>query len=145
MLLQSAYSAAELVSRVNHPAVGLIFDTGHVSAMDGDVLKAQRELEHVVCAYQLADMPDRVEPGSGGLDFVPLLTRLISRGHHGLIELEPGWSDDLAAPEIRWIKQLREIDANVARPALVSEVDTSAVHGSRFDKRGDGQEVERKS
>src|SRR3546814_8012082 len=64
MLLQSAYSAAELVSRVNHPAVGLIFDTGHVSAMDGDVLKAQRELEHVVCAYQLADMPDRVEPGS---------------------------------------------------------------------------------
>src|SRR3546814_9844459 len=29
MLLQSAYSAAELVSRVNHPADGLIFDTGH--------------------------------------------------------------------------------------------------------------------
>src|SRR3546814_12306503 len=63
MLLQSAYSAAELVSRVNHPAVGLIFDTGHVSAMDGDVLKAQRELEHVVCAYQLADMPDRDRKG----------------------------------------------------------------------------------
>src|SRR3546814_20779431 len=80
MLLQSAYSAAELVSRVNHPAVGLIFDTGHVSAMDGDVLKAQRELEHVVCAYQLADMPDRVEPGSGGLAFVPLPTSLDGKG-----------------------------------------------------------------
>src|SRR3546814_19249054 len=121
MLLQSAYSAAELVSRVNHPAVGLIFDTGHVSAMDGDVLKAQRELEHVVCAYQLADMPDRVEPGSGGLDFVPLLTRLISRGHHGLVELEHGWSEAAAATETSGIERLSETDGKATSTAFGSE------------------------
>src|SRR3546814_2119335 len=92
--------------------------------MDGDVLKAQRELEHVVCAYQLADMPDRVEPGSGGLDFVPLLTRLISRGHQGLVELEHGWSDDAAATEISGIERLREIDAKAAAQAFASEAET---------------------
>src|SRR3546814_21176828 len=91
MLLQSAYSAAELVSRINHPAVGLIFDTGHVSAMDGDVLTAQRELEHVVCAYQLADMPASVEPGRGGLAFVPLLTRLIRRGPQVVVGPRNRW------------------------------------------------------
>src|SRR3546814_20056202 len=93
MLLQSAYSAAELVSRVNHPPVGLIFDTGHVSAMDGDVLKAQRELEHVVCAYQPAEMPDRVEPVSGGRDFSPVISRLTSTDHNGLVALEHGRSE----------------------------------------------------
>src|SRR3546814_17782509 len=48
MLLQSASSAADLVSRVHHPAVGLLFHTGHVSALDGDVHQAQGELEHGV-------------------------------------------------------------------------------------------------
>src|SRR3546814_12028213 len=50
MLLQSAYSAADLVRRVNHPAVGLIFTTGHVADLDGDVSKAQREGEPLVVA-----------------------------------------------------------------------------------------------
>ena len=126
MLLQSAYSTAELVSRVNHPAVGLIFDTGHVSAMDGDVLKAQQELEDVVCAYQLADMPGRVEPGSGGLDFVPLLARLMGQGHRGLVELEHGWSDDAAATEINGIERLRAIDTRAAEQAFASHTGSRA-------------------
>ena len=117
MLLQSAYSTAELVSQVDHPAVGLIFDTGHVAAMDGDVLKAQQDLEGVVCAYQLADMPGRTEPGSGGLDFVPLLARLISQGHDGLVELEHGWSDDAASTEIAGIEHLRAIDSDARMQA----------------------------
>ena len=126
LLLQSAYSTAELISRVDHPAVGLIFDTGHVSAMDGDVLKAQRELEDVVCAYQLADMPGRVEPGSGSLDFVPLLARLMSQGHRGLVELEHGWSDDAAATEINGIERLRAIDARAAEQAFASHTGVRA-------------------
>lgn len=126
MLLQSAYSAAELISRVDHPAVGLIFDTGHISDMDGDVLKAQQELEDLVCAYQLADMPGRTEPGSGSLDFVPLLARLIGQGHRGLVELEHGWSDDAAATELDGIERLRAIDARAAEQALASGAEARA-------------------
>src|SRR3546814_11213305 len=100
--------------------------------MDGDVLKAQRELEHVVCAYQLADMPDRVEPGSGGLDFVPLLPRLISRGHQGLVELEHGWSDDAAATEISGNERLREIAAKADDTSFASVGETRAGQGHTY-------------
>ena len=121
MLLQSAYSTAELVGQVNHPAVGLLFDTGHVAAMDGDVLKAQQELEDVICAYQLADMPGRTEPGSGNLDFVPLLARLIKQGHRGLVELEHGWSNDAPITEVTGIERLHAIDAEASEQAIASE------------------------
>lgn len=126
MLLQSAYDTAELIRQVNHTAVGLIFDTGHVAGMDGDVLKAQAELEDVVCAYQLADMPGRTEPGSGDIDFVTLLARLIAQNHRGLVELEHGWSDDDAATEIAGIETLRAIDAEAMRRFVSAD---TGVHG----------------
>lgn len=111
MLLQSTYAAAELIERVDRPSIRLIFDTGHVAAMDGSVLDAQRAVERLVCVYQLADMPGRTEPGTGNLDFPTFLARLIGRGYRGLVELEHGWSGNTAEAEAAGIRLLERIDS----------------------------------
>ena len=117
MLLQSAYTTAELIDKVGHPAVRLIFDTGHITAMDGSILEAQAALERLVCVYQLADMPDRKEPGHGELDFPTFLSRLIRIGYRGLVELEHDWSSDTAETESAGILLLERIDAEAVRLA----------------------------
>lgn len=115
MLLQSAYTTGEIIDKVDHPSVGLIFDTGHVSAMDGSVLDAHAALERMVCVYQLADMPGRTEPGSGDLDFPVFLSRLIGAGYRGLVELEHGWSEETAEGEAAGIRLLQRVDAEAVR------------------------------
>jgi hydroxypyruvate isomerase len=117
MLLKSTYAAAELIEKVDHPAVRLIFDTGHVFSMDGSILDVQASVEHLVCVYQLADMPDRNEPGKGILQFPELLARLISKGYNGLVELEYKPSADSPETEAAAILLLAEIDSEANRLA----------------------------
>ena len=113
MFFESTLEGADLLRRVNHPAVRLIFDTGHVATMDGDVLAVEEKVSDLVCLYQLADSPGRVEPGAGTIDFVALLSRIDAAGYDGLIELEHGWAQDGEEGERAGLDRLRSIDARV--------------------------------
>ncbi|TAL03082.1 MAG: hypothetical protein EPO08_05300 [Rhodospirillaceae bacterium] len=117
MLFQSAYDAADIIRQVNHPSVRLIFDTGHITQMDGSVIQALEDFEDIACVYQLADMPNRVEPGRGSLDFPVILSHLIKSGYSGLVELEHGWSEEGAATEAKGIALLARIEADAAKLA----------------------------
>ena len=117
MLFQTAGAAADVLREVAHPAAWLIFDTAHIARMEGDILAAQTRLADLVCLYQLADTPDRTEPGSGTIDFVALLTRLMQEGYTGLVELEHGWSAEGADVERDGLAALRDIDARAAQAA----------------------------
>jgi hydroxypyruvate isomerase len=111
MLLTNTAQAVELFDRLNHPAVKLIFDTGHVYDMDGDVLGAYHQAKHHIGLLQLADMPGRVEPGAGLVDIVSLLSSARRDGlADGLIDLEHGWSERTVEAEQRSLEMLRRID-----------------------------------
>lgn len=125
MLFQSTYDAADLIAEVDHRGARLIFDTGHVADMDGDVLTAQARLKEVTCLYQLADAPGRTEPGSGTIDFETLLKRLHVEGYQGLVELEHGWSGSGKDIEARGIAMLRDIDAKAMAAADALKSDAS--------------------
>jgi hydroxypyruvate isomerase len=114
LLLKTTQQVVALLERVGHPAVRLVFDTGHVQMMDGDVLAAYAEARDHICAMQLADMPGRVEPGAGKIDFSALLSEARRDGNAGgLIELEHGWTERSAAAERAGIEALRRIDASI--------------------------------
>jgi hydroxypyruvate isomerase len=114
MLLTTTAQAVDLIERTAHPAVKLIFDTGHAQVMDGDVLAAYRLARKHIGLIQLADMPERVEPGAGTIDFSALLSEAKRDGlAGGLIELEHGWSEASAATEQAGIEALRKIDAGL--------------------------------
>lgn len=110
MLFRTFAECAEFVSALNHPSVKLIFDTGHVTQMGEPVLSTYIEAFDEICTLQLADMPGRVEPGAGTIDFVPLLEHAIRRKFDGLVELEHDWAEPGEASELRGLAMLREID-----------------------------------
>ena len=77
----------ELVEKVDHPAVGIQFDTYHVGKMGGDILsEADRSRDHIR-HVQVADVPGRHEPGTGSLP-LPEFFELLGTFYDGVIGLE---------------------------------------------------------
>jgi hydroxypyruvate isomerase len=116
-LLQSFADAVDLIVEVGHPAVKLIFDTGHLIDMGDPVLATFIEAYEHISTIQLADMPGRVEPGSRQIDFTSLLAHAIRRDFRGLVDLEHDWIVPGEVSERRGLDRLKEIDDAARRVA----------------------------
>lgn len=92
MLLNHILDADRVVRDTGLASVRLIFDFGHVQAMDGDLLHHLDAVWDQVELIQVADSPDRVEPGAGEINIGRLLDRLVERGFTGPCELEHSWT-----------------------------------------------------
>ena len=110
MLLHHIGDAYAVVKAVRSPSVRLIFDTGHVQAMDGDLLAHLDATWDAIALVQIADNPGRVEMGAGELNFDNIFRVLHAKGYRGLIELEHQWSRPGRETEQRGIDNLRRID-----------------------------------
>lgn len=109
LLLRQLEDSLRIIESVGHPALGLVFDTHHVTAMDGDLMQAWSRARDHVAVVQLADHPERNEPGSGHVNFPAFLAGLHRENWQGLIELEftpqnPGKQGEQSA-----IDRLRQI------------------------------------
>jgi hydroxypyruvate isomerase len=111
MLLHHIADACAVVDAVDSPAVRLIFDTAHVQAMDGDVVRQLETAWHRIAVVQLADTPGRIELGSGEIDFAAVVGALKRRRFRGLVELEFGWSAPGREAEQAFVERLRRLDA----------------------------------
>ncbi|MDT2006555.1 sugar phosphate isomerase/epimerase [Rhodococcus opacus] len=113
MLLRNMAAAVEAVQLADSAGIGIIFDTGHVSVTDGDLLRAYDTAREHISAVQVVDMPGRVEPGAGNLPIVDLIATAISHGYTGLIDLEHYWLDSSLTGEQTGLERLRAFDALV--------------------------------
>ena len=110
MLLNNIDDAYAVVAAVDSPAVQLVFDIGHVAPMDGEVIANLKACWDRVAIIQAADMPGRLELGSGELNWVNILRTIKALGYTGLIELEHEVSQPGIAGEERILSNLRAID-----------------------------------
>lgn len=109
LLLTGAAQAARVVRAVAHPAVRLIFDTGHLLAEGEDPLQVLERDHDILGPVQIAGQPGRCEPGQGDTPLAPVLEALVRQGHGGLVELEHLWREDSAAAEragLAWLDAL---------------------------------------
>ncbi|MDV6280097.1 sugar phosphate isomerase/epimerase family protein [Rhodococcus jostii] len=113
MLLRNLTEAVEVVSAADDPGVGIIFDTGHASITDGDLLAALSTAADHLSILQIADMPGRVEPGAGELQLVEVLASALVAGYTGLIDLEHYWADASRDGEQAGLERIRRFDALV--------------------------------
>lgn len=113
LLLHHIGDALDMVKAVDSPAVRLIFDTGHVQAMDGDLLAHLDACWDTTAIVQIADNPGRLEPGAGEINFATILGHLHRRGFAGLVELEHHWSAPGREVEQRGIEYLRRVDSDL--------------------------------
>jgi hydroxypyruvate isomerase len=120
MLLHNTADAVRLIIQAGHPNVGLIYDTGHVSAMDGEILQPFIDFYEYVVLIQFADEPGRVEPGAGKLDIVPVAVEAIRCGYQGLVDLEHEWLTPTGEGEQAGLGRIRRFDTTIrehlARP-----------------------------
>lgn len=115
MLINDFFDAYAVVKAVNHPAVRLMFDVFHVQAMNGNLLRNLDLTYDVVAMVQIADSPNRSEPGSGEINFVNVLKHLQNKGYTGLVELEHGISESGKAGEDAALVRLRDINSQLHR------------------------------
>jgi hydroxypyruvate isomerase len=109
-LLHHLADAADVVRAVDNPSVRLIFDTGHVAAMDGDPNAALDSVWDVVEIVQIADFPGHVEIGGGGVPLENFILSVMRRGYGGLLELEHRWSAEGPAVETDYLRRLASLD-----------------------------------
>lgn len=68
--------------------VGLQLDVYHLQRTQGELLPTIRACADITGHIQIADAPDRTEPGSGEINFVTVLAAIAATGYHGLVACE---------------------------------------------------------
>lgn len=107
LLLDRLENALDMVRAVAMPSVRLLFDTGHVAMMGHDVPSALATCLSDTGLIQFADVPDRVDPGLGRLDWVAILRQVADQHYQGSIELEFEPVDPTAEGEGAMLERLK--------------------------------------
>ena len=88
LMLERIEQALEILALADHPHVGIAMDVGHVAMHGADPAAAIRLADRAIAQVQVADVPGRVEPGAGTMDWMSILSALTDIGYDGFLELE---------------------------------------------------------
>jgi len=88
MYLVSTTLGLDLVEAVNSPNLRLLYDVWHSAVMGEDMAQVLAGRIHLVAHVQVADMPDRNEPGTGSLDWAQVMQTLRDLDYQGAIGME---------------------------------------------------------
>lgn len=87
-LLSSMHQGIELLEHVNHPNLKLQLDVFHEQRMSGNLTSTiQHHIDHIG-HIQIADSPDRHQPGTGEINYPYVLRAIDDAGYDGWVSLE---------------------------------------------------------
>ena len=86
--LSRSAQAIDVLNAAGEPNAFLQYDFFHMQIMEGDLAKSVERLLPRIGHIQLADVPDRHEPGSGEINFDFLLRHLDAIGYSGWVGCE---------------------------------------------------------
>lgn len=86
-----AFETRELVASVNSPNLRMNLDLYHAQIGEGNLAELIEESLPWVGEIQVADVPGRMEPGTGEINYPFLAKKLGELGYRGVIGLE-GWA-----------------------------------------------------
>lgn len=86
--LPTQRSALDLIQELDQPNLGLQLDVYHAGKTDEDPLVILRDHADLVSHIQIADLPDRHQPGTGTVDWSQLFTAIDGSGYAGYVSLE---------------------------------------------------------
>ena len=86
--LESTRQGIDVVRRVDHPSVRLLYDLYHSIVMGEEPADVLAGAGHLVGHVHLADAPGRHEPGTGTIDWPRQLAALRAAGYTGPLGLE---------------------------------------------------------
>lgn len=86
--LSSSRQAFEILRAVDHPNVGFQYDFYHMQLLEGNLINTLTANIDQIAHFQVADVPGRHEPGTGEINFVPVLQAVAATGYDGSVGLE---------------------------------------------------------
>jgi hydroxypyruvate isomerase len=87
-LFGTTAQAVEFIDDVGRPNVRLQYDAYHAQRAEGNLTATLREHIRRIAHVQIADSPDRHEPGTGEINYRFLLLELLDLGYEGHVGLE---------------------------------------------------------
>jgi len=86
--LDSAIKGAEIVRKINHPNIKLLYDIYHMQIMEGNIISFIEKNLDIIGHFHSASVPGRNELWLGELNYKNILERIYSLGYKGYIGLE---------------------------------------------------------
>ncbi len=86
--LSTSSRTVRLLDEVGASNVRLQYDVYHMQRMEGNLIATMRQLRERIGHVQIADAPDRHEPGTGEINFPYVLRQLDGMGYAGFVGLE---------------------------------------------------------
>ena len=87
-LLGTTAQALALIDRVGHPNLVLQYDVYHAQRAEGNITATIRAVVGRIGHVQIADSPDRHQPGTGEINVPFVLRALDAAGYDGWVSLE---------------------------------------------------------
>jgi len=87
-LLTNTRDTLKLLADVDRPNLKYQYDMYHMQRMEGNVIATLREHIGQIGHIQIADSPDRHEPGTGEIHYPHVLAALDALGYRGYVGLE---------------------------------------------------------
>lgn len=84
----------ELVRAVNSPHLKMNFDLYHAQIGEGNLIEALRNYRDHIGEIQLADVPGRMEPGTGEINYPNIAKAIADIGYTGTVAMEAWASGD---------------------------------------------------
>ena len=78
----------QIIKTLNHPKMKLQYDFFHAQMNEGNLLRTLTEHFNYIGHIQIADAPERHEPGTGEINYDAIFAKLISLNYQGFIGLE---------------------------------------------------------
>jgi len=104
-LLATTNAAADFVERVGRDNVKLQYDAYHMQRMEGNVVATLRDRIGGVDHIQVADSPDRGEPGSGELNYRYIFAALEELHYDGWVGLEYKPTTETTEESLAWLPE----------------------------------------
>jgi hydroxypyruvate isomerase len=104
-LLSSTEAAVAFIERVERENVKLQYDIYQMQRMEGNIVATLREHAGRITHIQVADSPDRGEPGSGELNYRYILSAIEELSYEGWIGLEYKPTTDTTEESLAWLPQ----------------------------------------
>jgi hydroxypyruvate isomerase len=102
--------AADIISRVNHPHVRILFDMYHQQISEGNLINHIRKHWDWIGYFQVGDVPGRREPGTGEVNWRNVFKAIHEKGYKGILGMEHGLSIAGEAGMKKCFEAYREAD-----------------------------------
>lgn len=97
--------AADILSAVDRPNVGLQYDSYHAQIIHGDAHAVWERFCSLITHVQIGASPDRSEPGRGATNFVDLFRAIDESGYDGWVSAEYHPSTSRTCDSLEWMRQ----------------------------------------